>query len=106
MADKLENTLPAQESITMDDFVRMLDAAGVSYKNPIDDVAKAFIETYAGSELAGSNVSVKSAIDTLKSLNTSLTSTVSGHTTSISGIESRICTDAELTALEEALDIE
>lgn len=106
MADKLEKDLLAQETITMDDFVRMLDDSGVSYKNPIVDVAQAIIESYDGSELAGSEVSVKSAIDTLKTLHETLSGTVTGHTTSIAGIESRICTSAELTALEEALDIE
>ena len=63
MADKLEKDLLAQDAISINsDFVRMLDATGVSYKNPLEDVAEVIIEDYI-SVIGGGNQSVKDAID-------------------------------------------
>lgn len=117
--DKYENELLPQANITMDDYVRMVDSLGVSSKNPITDVAKAFIETYTGSTLNGSSTSVKSAIDTLGSLVSAHTTSIAANASNITGLDARVTTNAanitdlhtrvmtdnEFTAIEELLGI-
>lgn len=66
MANKPESALDAITSLGST-FVRMISSGGESVKATIANVAKYIIETYASSSLAGSNQSVKSAIDSLNS---------------------------------------
>lgn len=67
--DRKEQDLLSQPYSSIDvtnDFIRAVDKNGVSYKNNMADVAKTFVEGYAGSSLGGSEKSVKQAIDTLQ----------------------------------------
>lgn len=67
MADVYEQNLEQKSSLTTSDYIRVVGSDNVSYKQLVSDVAKKIIETYAGSSLAGSSQSVKSAIDLLNS---------------------------------------
>ena len=67
MADVYEQNLEQKSSLTTSDYIRIVGSDNVSYKQLVSDVAKKIIETYAGSSLAGSSQSVKSAIDLLNS---------------------------------------
>ena len=62
-----ESALTAITTITQSDFVRAVTSAGASRRVTVSNLAKAIVETYTGSSLAGSSQSVKSAVDTLKS---------------------------------------
>lgn len=62
-----ESALPQKSSVATDDFVRVVGNDGSSYKQLVSDVAKAIIENYTGSSLAGSSQSVKSALNSLNS---------------------------------------
>jgi len=62
-----ESALNTITALTNSDFVRMVTAAGASRKASLQSVAQHIIENYAGSSLAGSNQSVKAAIDGLNS---------------------------------------
>lgn len=64
---KQESTLTNKTTPTMTDLLRLVGSDDHSYKALVSDVAKAIIETYAGSTLAGSAQSVKSALDALNS---------------------------------------
>ena len=67
MANTYEKNLTQKSSLTTSDYIRVVGSDNVSYKQLVSDVAKKVIETYAGSSLAGSSQSVKSAIDSLNS---------------------------------------
>ena len=71
MADVYEKNLSSKSSLTVNDYIRVVGSDNVSYKQLVSDVANKIITTYTGASLAGSNQSVKSAIDSLnsKSLN-------------------------------------
>lgn len=62
-----ESALAAITSITQSDFVRAVTAAGASRRITVANLAKAIIENYTGSSLAGSSQSVKAALDSLNS---------------------------------------
>lgn len=62
-----ESGLSAKSSLTTSDYIRVVGSDNVSYKQLVSDVAKKIIENYTGSSLAGSNQSVKSALDALNS---------------------------------------
>ena len=62
-----ESALTAITSIAQSDFIRAVTSAGASRRITIANLAKAIIEQYTGSSLAGSSQSVKSAIDSLNS---------------------------------------
>ena len=62
---KAESTLTEKTSPAMTDLLRLVGSDDHSYKTLVSDVAKAIIETYAGSTVAGSAQSVKSALDAL-----------------------------------------
>lgn len=62
-----ESTLNTITALTNSDFVRMVTAAGASRKASLQSVAQHILETYTGTSLAGSNQSVKDAIDGLNS---------------------------------------
>jgi len=62
-----ESALNTIAALTNSDFVRMVTSAGASRKATLQSIASHIIETYAGSSLAGSNQSVKAAIDGLNS---------------------------------------
>ena len=62
-----ESALNAITSITQSDFIRAVTAAGASRRVTVANLAKAIIESYTGSSLAGGNQSVKSALDALNS---------------------------------------
>lgn len=64
---KQESTLTNKTTPTMTDLLRLVGSDDHSYKALVSDVAKAIIETYAGSTVAGSAQSVKSALDALNS---------------------------------------
>ena len=60
-----ESALNAITSITQSDFIRAVTAAGASRRVTVANLAKAIIESYTGSSLAGANQSVKAALDSL-----------------------------------------
>ena len=62
-----ESALNAITSITQSDFIRAVTAAGASRRVTVANLAKAIIESYTGSSLAGENQSVKSALDAINS---------------------------------------
>ena len=64
---KQESTLTTKTTPAMSDLLRLVGSDDHSYKTLVSDVAKAIIETYAGSTVAGSAQSVKSALDALNS---------------------------------------
>lgn len=63
MADTYEKNLSQKSTLTTSDYIRVVGSDNESYKQLVSDVAKKIIEDYAGSSLAGSSQSVKSAID-------------------------------------------
>lgn len=73
-----ESALPQKSSVATDDFVRVVGNDDSSYKQLVSDVAKAIIENYTGSSLAGSSQSVKSALDSLNSKKTGTFTPTSG----------------------------
>lgn len=62
-----ESALSTLSALTNNDFIRMVSSAGASRKATLQAIAQHIIENYAGSSLAGSNQSVKAAIDGLNS---------------------------------------
>ena len=62
-----EKVLTAVDSITSGDFLRVVTSAGYARKIDYNKLAKAIVENYAGSSLAGSSQSLKAAIDSLNS---------------------------------------
>ena len=62
-----ELALAAITSITQSDFVRAVTAAGASRRITVANLAKAIVENYTGSSLAGKSQSVKAALDSLNS---------------------------------------
>ena len=83
MADTYEKNLTQKSTLTTSDYIRVVGTDNESYKQLVSDVAKKIIEDYAGSSLAGSSQSVKSAVDALNSntfalVNSSLTSIPNG----------------------------
>ena len=98
MADKLEKDLLSQDTIDINaDFVRMNDAAGVSYKNPLSDVAAAIITEFE-TTLGGSTRSVRTAINSHET-------TISNCTSNITSLETRSVTLEEIEELEEKLGL-
>ena len=76
-----ESALSAISTITQSDFIRAVTAAGASRRVTVANLAKAIIESYTGSSLAGASQSVKSAIDALNSktaTSVDITATTSG----------------------------
>lgn len=65
-----ESALTAITSIAQSDFIRAVTSAGASRRITLANLAKAIVESYTGSSLAGSSQSVKSAIDSLNSKST------------------------------------
>ena len=62
-----ESALSLITSIAQGDWVRAVTSAGASRRVTVANLAKAIIESYTGSSLAGSSQSVKDAIDSLNS---------------------------------------
>ena len=62
-----EKVLTAIDSITSGDFLRVVTSGGHARKIDYNLLAKAIIENYTGSSVAGSNQSVKAALDSLNS---------------------------------------
>lgn len=62
-----ESALTAITSIAQSDFIRAVTSAGASRRVTVANLAKAIIESYTGSSLAGSNQSIKAALDLLNS---------------------------------------
>lgn len=62
-----ESALNTIASLANGDFVRMVTAAGASRKASLQTIAQHIIENYTGSTLAGSNQSIKAALDGLNS---------------------------------------
>ena len=62
-----ESALALITSITQSDLIRAVTAAGASRRITVANLAKAIVENYTGSSLAGSNRSVKEALDSLNS---------------------------------------
>ena len=62
-----ESALSLITSIAQGDWVRAVTSAGASRRVTVANLAKAIVESYTGSSLAGSNQSVKSALDLLNS---------------------------------------
>jgi len=62
-----ESALSAITSITQSDFIRAVTSAGASRRVTVANLAKAIIEAYTGTSLAGENQSVKAALDALNS---------------------------------------
>jgi hypothetical protein len=69
-----EKNLTAVTSVAAADFARVVTSAGASVKATFANIAKYIIETYNGSTVAGSAQSVKSALDSLNSNLTGVTS--------------------------------
>lgn len=62
-----ESALTLITSIAQGDWIRAVTSAGASRRVTVANLAKAIVESYTGSSLAGSNQSVKAAIDSLNS---------------------------------------
>ena len=62
-----ESALSLITSIAQGDWIRAVTSAGASRRVTVANLAKAIVESYTGSSLAGSNQSVKAAIDSLNS---------------------------------------
>ena len=62
-----EKVLDAVSSIASGDFLRVVTSGGHARKIDYNLLAKAIIENYTGSSVAGSNQSVKAALDSLNS---------------------------------------
>ena len=62
-----ESALSAITSIAQSDFIRTVTSLGASRNVTVANLAKAIVESYTGSTLAGSNQSVKAALDSLNS---------------------------------------
>lgn len=62
-----ESALTAITSVAQSDFVRAVTSAGASRRVTVANLAKAIVESYTDSSLAGSSQSVKSALDSLNS---------------------------------------
>jgi len=62
-----ESALNTITALANSDFIRMVTSAGASRKATLQNIAQHIIENYAGSSLAGSNQSVKAAVDGLNS---------------------------------------
>jgi hypothetical protein len=58
-----ESELTTYSVIGTSDYVRSVTSSGASRKTLVSDLAKTLVEQYISSELAGSNRSIKSAID-------------------------------------------
>ena len=58
-----EYELTTYSAIGTSDYVRSVTSSGASRKTLASDLAKTIVEQYVSSELAGSNRSIKSAID-------------------------------------------
>lgn len=75
MADEIttkkESALTAKSEVNSTDFLRLIGANGVSYKNLVTDVARYIMENYSGTTLAGSAQTPKASIDALKATNDS-----------------------------------
>lgn len=76
-----EKVLTAVDSITSGDFLRVVTSAGYARKIDYNKLAKAIVENYAGSSLAGSSQSLKAAIDSLNSKKLSRTFSCQSSTT-------------------------
>lgn len=63
-----ESLLTVVNSIGDSDFVRAVTSAGASRKLSVSNLAKHIVETYNGSTIAGSAQSVKSAVESVKTL--------------------------------------
>lgn len=68
-----ESALNTIASLANGDFVRMVTAAGASRKASLQTIAQHIIENYTGSTLAGSNQSIKAALDGLNSNSVAVT---------------------------------
>lgn len=62
-----EKALTAASSIASGDFLRMVTSAGASRKIDYSKLAKAIVEEYNGSTVAGSAQTLKAALDSLNS---------------------------------------
>ena len=62
-----ESALSLITSIAQGDWIRAVTSAGASRRVTVANLAKAIVESYTGSSLAGSSQSVKAAIDSLNS---------------------------------------
>ena len=62
-----EKALTAASSIASGDFLRMVTSAGVARKIDYSKLAKAIVEEYNGSTIAGSAQTLKAALDSLNS---------------------------------------
>lgn len=62
-----EKALTAASSIASGDFLRMVTSAGASRKIDYSKLAKAIVEEYNGSTIAGSAQTLKAALDSLNS---------------------------------------
>ena len=63
-----EHEMEKNSSPVLTDFLRMIGGTdSMSYKVLVSDIAKAIVEQYKGSSLAGSAQSIKTAIDSLNS---------------------------------------
>lgn len=78
-----ESALSTLSALTNNDFIRMVSSAGASRKATLQAIAQHIIETYAGSSLAGSNQSVKAAID---GLNSNLTGSIKRITVTVGDV--------------------
>lgn len=65
-----ESALSLITSIAQGDWIRAVTSAGASRRVTVANLAKAIVESYTGSTLAGSSQSVKAAIDSLNSKTT------------------------------------
>ena len=72
-----ESALNTITSIAQSDFIRAVTAAGASRRVTVANLAKAIIESYTGSSLAGGKQSVKVALDALNSKSLSYRRTLS-----------------------------
>ena len=86
-----ESALTAITSIAQSDFVRAVTSAGASRRITVSNLAKAIVESYTGSSLAGSSQSIKSAVDSINSNLGTITNQTSITTTIPSAAKTQSC---------------
>lgn len=86
-----EHELEKKSSPVLTDFLRMIGGTdSMSYKVLVSDIAKAIVEQYKGSSLAGSAQSIKAALDSLNSKCLSKNSTLTSFVASKGGSSGRV----------------
>ena len=98
-----ESELTTYSTIATSDYVRSVTSSGASRKTLASDLAKTIVEQYISSDLAGSNRSIKSAIDSIGNDIDTINEDIDTITGDVSTINGNIEIDAEVIEIYEDL---